>query len=100
MTGMVRGSFFLFRFRGVGVFMHWSWLAVAFYEVVYRERHYSSLFWNAAEYLTLFGIVLLHEFGHALACQQVGGTANRIVLWPLGGVALVAPPPRPWRAVV
>jgi tetratricopeptide (TPR) repeat protein len=96
MTGVVRGSFFLFRFRGVGVFMHWSWLAVAFYEVVYRERHYSSLFWNAAEYFTLFGIVLLHEFGHALACRQVGGTANRIVLWPLGGVALVAPPPRPW----
>jgi Zn-dependent protease/Tfp pilus assembly protein PilF len=93
---MVRGSFFLFRFRGVGVFMHWSWLAVAFFEVVYRERHYSSLFWNAAEYLTLFVIVLLHEFGHALACRQVGGMVNRIVLWPLGGVALVAPPPRPW----
>ncbi|HET8826825.1 MAG TPA: site-2 protease family protein, partial [Terriglobales bacterium] len=25
----------------------------------------------------------------------VGGTANRIVLWPLGGVAYVDPPPRP-----
>jgi Zn-dependent protease len=39
--------------------------------------------------------VLLHEFGHALACRQVGGNANRIVLWPLGGVAYVDPPPRP-----
>jgi len=39
--------------------------------------------------------VLLHEFGHALACRQVGGTANRIMLWPLGGVAYVDPPPRP-----
>ena len=92
----MRGSFLLFRVRGIGVFLHWSWLVVAYFEVVYRDRHYSSLFWNAAEYLTLFGIVLLHEFGHALACRQVGGTANRIVLWPLGGVALVAPPPRPW----
>jgi Zn-dependent protease len=39
--------------------------------------------------------VLLHEFGHALACRQVGGQANRIMLWPLGGVAFVQPPPRP-----
>ena len=47
------------------------------------------------ECLALFVIVLLHEFGHALACRQVGGQANQIVLWPLGGVAYVAPPPRP-----
>src|SRR5204862_2949678 len=33
--------------------------------------------------------------GHAMACRQVGGQANQIVLWPLGGVAYVAPPPRP-----
>lgn len=47
------------------------------------------------EYLALFLIVLMHEFGHALACRQVGGTANQIVLWPLGGVAYVNPPQRP-----
>ena len=40
-------------------------------------------------------IVLMHEYGHALACRQVGGTANQIVLWPLGGVAYVNPPQRP-----
>jgi Zn-dependent protease len=40
-------------------------------------------------------IVMVHEFGHALACRQVGGVANQIVLWPLGGVAYVDPPPRP-----
>ena len=27
--------------------------------------------------------------------RQVGGTANKIMLWPLGGVAYVDPPPRP-----
>jgi hypothetical protein len=37
----------------------------------------------------------MHEFGHALACRQVGGQANQIVLWPLGGVAYVSPPQRP-----
>src|SRR5437879_5387777 len=38
---------------------------------------------------------MLHEFGHALACRQVGGRADQIVLWPLGGVAYVDPPQRP-----
>src|SRR5438477_7968109 len=51
--------------------------------------------WGVLEYLSLFVIVLIHEFGHALACRQVGGVANRIVLWPLGGVAFVNPPRRP-----
>ena len=38
---------------------------------------------------------MTHEFGHSLACRQVGGRADRIVLWPLGGVAYVDPPQRP-----
>jgi len=51
--------------------------------------------WPVLEYWALFLIVLVHEFGHALACRQVGGQANQIVLWPLGGVAYVSPPQRP-----
>ena len=70
-VALMRGSFFLYRFRGIGVFLHWSWLVVAFFEVGYRDRHYSSLLWNAAEYFTLFGFVLLHEFGHALTAKSI-----------------------------
>jgi len=40
-------------------------------------------------------IVLLHEFGQRDGLPAGGGTANRIVLWPLGGVAYVDPPQRP-----
>src|SRR5215469_18546308 len=90
-----QGSFRLFRFAGIDVFLHWSWFVVAAFEVSARGRRYPSIMWNIAEYLALFLIVTLHEFGHALACRQVGGTANKIVLWPLGGVAYVDPPPRP-----
>ena len=88
-------SIHLFRFSGIDVFLHWSWFLVAVYEIQSRSGRYSSITWNVLEYLALFVIVLLHEFGHALACRQVGGRANRIVLWPLGGVAYVDPPPRP-----
>jgi len=90
-----RGSIHLFQAAGVDVFLHWSWFLVAAYEIQDRKGSYSSVGWNIAEYLALFLIVLLHEYGHALACRQVGGTANQIVLWPLGGVAYVDPPPRP-----
>ncbi len=90
-SGVVR----LFRFAGIDVFLHWSWFLVAMIEISDRASHYSSLLWNTLEYLALFAIVLLHEFGHSLACRQVGGQADRIVLWPLGGVAFVSPPPRP-----
>src|SRR5262245_21654868 len=95
MTPTRQGSFRLFRFAGIEVFLHWSWFVVAAYEITNRKADYSSLTWNALEYVALFAIVLLHEFGHALACRSVGGQANQIVLWPLGGVAYVAPPPRP-----
>jgi Zn-dependent protease len=90
-----QGSVRLFRFAGIDLFLHWSWFLVAAFEIQNRQGRYSSVTWNVVEYLALFLIVMLHEFGHALACRQVGGTANQIVLWPLGGVAYVDPPPRP-----
>jgi Zn-dependent protease len=90
-----QGSFRLFRVAGINVYLHWTWLIAAYIVFRFRTSEYASPVWNVAEYLGLFGIVLLHEFGHALACRQVGGRADQIVLWPLGGVAYVQPPPRP-----
>ncbi len=95
MNKLTGGSFPLFRIAGIQVYLHWSWLAVAYFEIVGHVNGYHSAIWNVIEYVALFGIVLLHEFGHALACRQVGGVADRIMLWPLGGVAFVQPPPRP-----
>ena len=90
-----QGSIHLFRFAGIDVFLHWSWFVVAVFEISGGFKSYSSVTWNALEYLALFLIVMIHEFGHSLACRQVGGKADHIVLWPLGGVAYVNPPPRP-----
>jgi Zn-dependent protease len=90
-----QGAIRLARVAGIDVFLHWSWFVVALIEVTERTTQYRSLAWNVAEYLALFAIVTLHEFGHSLACRQVGGRADTIVLWPLGGVAYVDPPQRP-----
>jgi len=59
-----------------------------------RQHLYSTPLWNLAETIGLFAIVLMHEFGHALASRQVGGKSDQIVLWPFGGVAYVQAPPR------
>jgi Zn-dependent protease len=88
------GTIRLFKFSGIQVYLHFSWFLVAAYEFSRRANVYESKVWAALEYLALFGIVLLHEFGHALACRQTGGVADRIVLWPLGGIAFVNPPRR------
>lgn len=90
-----QGSFRLFRLAGIQVYLHWTWFLVAAYMISSRVGEYSTPLWNVLEYASLFAIILLHEFGHALACRQTGGYSEHIVLWPLGGVAYVQPPPRP-----
>jgi Zn-dependent protease len=92
---LAAGGVRLGRILGIDIFLHWSWLFVAIIEIETRKNRYSTQLWNAVEYVTVFAIVLAHELGHALACRSVGGRAERIVLWPLGGIAFVQPPPRP-----
>jgi Zn-dependent protease len=89
-----RGSFRLFRLAGIEVFLHWTWFLIAAYGVQAWRSAFSSPVWAVYLYLSLFALVTMHEFGHALACRQVGGRADRIVLWPLGGIAFVRPPHR------
>ena len=90
-----KGAFRIAQVWGISVFVHWTWLVVAYVEIESRRNAYQSPVWNVIEYLSLMVIVLMHEFGHALACRQVGGIANEVMLWPLGGVAYTVPPPRP-----
>jgi Zn-dependent protease len=91
----MQGAIRLFKFGGIQVYLHFSWFIAAAYVFTQRAGLYESPIWAAYEYVALFGIVLLHEFGHALACRQTGGQADQIVLWPLGGIAFVDPPRRP-----
>lgn len=91
------GAFRIFAFRGIDVYLHWSWFVAAIFLIqspvgIYRG---TTAIWSMLEYVSLFGLVVLHEFGHALACRQVGGQAHEIILWPLGGIAFVSPPQRP-----
>src|SRR5438046_5294722 len=89
------GSFKLFRLAGITVYLHFTWFFVAWYQITWSHYRFHQPVWAVVEYVGLFAIVLLHEFGHAFGCRSVGGRADRIVLWPLGGLAFVDPPLRP-----
>jgi Zn-dependent protease len=46
---------------------------------------------------SLWILILLHEYGHCFAARRVGGDADEIILWPLGGLAMCQVPDT-WKA--
>merc|ERR1719320_1127469 len=48
------------------------------------------LFVNLLYVVILFFTVLVHEFGHSAMALKIGGTVEKIMLWPFGGLAYCA----------
>lgn len=91
-----RWTFRLGRFLGIDVYVHATFLALlAFFALQsgLSEGAYagaSELAWLVA----LFGCVVLHEYGHALAARYFGIGTRDITLYPIGGVARLESMPR------
>lgn len=86
------------RIFGVPTELHWSFLlvpvAILFYSYVpgYGVRWTQVQWWSGIT-LLLFGFVLIHELGHALTAKNRGVRAEKIILFPLGGGALIPEEP-------
>lgn len=48
-----------------------------------------ALLWFIVLGPVLLITILIHELGHSLAARSVGGSAQGILLWPLGGLAFI-----------
>src|SRR5947199_261288 len=98
---LLTGSVPLFTAFGIRVRMHASMIILIVMEIIFAE---SKTRWgtkNAVVAMTiLFGSVLLHEFGHCFGARWVGGEADEILMWPLGGLAFTRPPHRPWPSTL
>lgn len=85
---------------GIRVRVHLLYVIYIAATLIWSLRQDSIGFVYAATAMAaLFVLVLLHEFGHCLACRWVGGEADRILMWPLGGLAFCRPPHR-WTAAL
>lgn len=86
-------SFHLFRFRGIDVRVHWSFVlilafgAFAFGRVPGEPVTLASALFGVLTVVLLFACVTLHEFGHALVAQHFNIGVPSITLLPIGGVA-------------
>ncbi|GIW80722.1 MAG: protease [Gemmatales bacterium] len=75
---------------GIGIYVHATfviliaWLAMSHW---LAERNVAMVLAGVGFILALFGCVLLHELGHALAAKRYGIKTRDITLLPIGGLA-------------
>ncbi len=94
MTTRMQLSWKLGRFAGIDVFVHSTFLLLLLPLVYYGAstgEHVASVLLGL---VTVFGCVLLHEFGHALMARRFGIETEDITLYPIGGVARLRRLPR------
>ena len=98
---LLNGSVPLFTVFGIRVRMHVTLLLLIVLGLFGAVLPHGMGLTNA---LTVFGVlfvvILLHEFGHCFAARWMGGDADDILMWPLGGLAMTGAPNRPWPQLV
>lgn len=78
------------QFRGIGVYIHATFLILIAYVVFVHWSAGHSLVQTlegVGFIIAIFGCVVLHEFGHALMAAKFGIKTRDITLLPIGGVA-------------
>lgn len=72
------GFWTLGHFRGVPIRLHWS---IALGAVFFSGFRFAPLFW-----LAFFGLILVHELGHAWIVQRLGHRALSVDVMGFGGM--------------
>jgi Zn-dependent protease len=92
---VLNGSVPLFTLFGIRVRAH---AALILFVAATILLDYSQKEFRLADRVLGMGVwvlvVILHEFGHCFAARWIGGSANEVLLWPLGGLAYTEYPHR------
>jgi len=84
----------IFTFDGIRVRVHILLILYIGYQLLKYGVNDAGLYiaGTAHGLFILFLSVFLHELGHCYAARAVGGKAEEVLLWPLGGLAFTDPP--------
>lgn len=81
------------RLFGTRIRIHWIFFAYILFRLVgAADKQVEAIF-----LMVLFLTVLIHEFGHIFAARHFNLRADRIVLWPCGGLAFVGAGGSTWE---
>jgi len=86
----MRWSWKLGAVKGIGIYVHYTFLALLAWILLSHLGAGRGLGYALGGVLfmaAVFGIVVLHELGHALAARRYGIGTRDITLWPIGGIA-------------
>lgn len=87
---MDRFTVTLWRIGGIPLILHWSWFVFMFVVAAISPK-------MGFQYMALFGLIVLHEYGHAVAAIRRGFGCQSILLFPLGGMARLDYKGKPFR---
>ncbi len=86
----MRWSWRIGRLAGIGIYVHATFLLLILF-ILFMNWHQGKSLATAAEgvlfILAIFGCIVLHELGHALAARHYGIRTRDITLLPIGGLA-------------
>jgi stage IV sporulation protein FB len=93
----MRWTFPLFRIFGIPVRMHWLLVIMIAGRILQGWSKWGSwgLEWMTVTMVILLISILFHELAHCWMGIRLGGHAERILLWPLGGLATIDHTGRP-----
>jgi Zn-dependent protease/predicted transcriptional regulator len=86
----MRGSIKVASVGGIGIYLHWTFVALMSWLVIAGFIAGKSLAGSASAFVftvAIFTCVVLHELGHALMAKRFGIKTQDITLLPIGGLA-------------
>lgn len=85
----MRWSFKLAKLWGIDIYVHYTFMLLLIWIFLSRgaRNDWATSLISVFFTLIVFGIVTLHEYGHALTARHFGISTRDITLWPFGGVA-------------
>src|SRR5213594_1783745 len=93
----MRWSLKLGKIAGIHVYLHWTFFILpvwVFFDDLGKGLGLPGAAQSVLFVIALFGCIVLHELGHALAARRYGIPTRDITLLPIGGVARMERMPR------